>query len=186
MFKGLDETFSDTVTRESVDGCDSIVGLNLVVIKDGETVDVERTISVDDLPFTYHGYTFDETTAEGTHTADINVTSQSGECSGVIHLTLHVGTPTYVDDVFASKRSLTLTPNPVNVGDEITLGIDLTEAERTGATVAVYSTSGALVKSFSPGSADPITMQCYFSPGVYIIQLTCGTGEQYQGKIIVK
>ena len=186
VFKGLDETFSDTVTRQSVDGCDSIVGLNLVVIKDGETVDVERTISVDDLPFTYHGYTFDENTTEGTHTADINVTSQSGECSGVIHLTLHVGTPTYVDDVFAGRRSLTLTPNPVNVGDEITLGIDLTEAERTGATVAVYSTSGALVKSFAPGSADPITMQCYFSPGVYIIQLTCGTGEQYQGKIIVK
>lgn len=187
VFKGIKSNFSDTLTRKSVHGCDSLVGLNLVVIKDGETVEVTRSITLDDLPFDYHGHLFDANTAEGVHTADVPVKSQSGECAGTIHLTLYVNyEPMGNGTVDADSRIMTLTPNPVKAGEQITIDVDLTDAERNGAMVEVYNAAGVKTYSFETDGMNPITMSCNFAPGVYVVRLTDGTGKTYYGKVIVR
>ena len=91
----------------------------------------------------------------------------------------------YVPMTEADNREMYITPNPVKVGSEVTLDIDLTDEEREGMTVNVYNAAGALVKSMTPGAGD-IKVNCYFSPGIYVVRLTTGTGLNYQGKIIVQ
>lgn len=187
VFQNIKRDYEGTVTVKSKKyGCDSIVGRDIVFIKEGEVKNVERTISLEDLPYEYHGKVFDTSYKEGTYQADIDVKSQSGDCAGTIHLTLNIGEKTAVDNLYGDKRVMTIEPNPVKVGDMITIGLDLTEAEREDAVVNVYNAAGSLVKSFAPAKNGPIVMHCYFVPGVYVVRLIDGTGNVYYGKVIIE
>ena len=177
-------TYSNTV-QSPIAGCDSTVTLNLVQIVPDDVVEFTVTITENDLPFTFFTKTFDESYKPGSYTEDIEVEKEG--CSGTIRLTLIVeeGVKPYVPMTEADNREMYITPNPVKVGSEVTLDIDLTDEEREGMTVNVYNAAGALVKSMTPGAGD-IKVNCYFSPGIYVVRLTTGTGLNYQGKIIVQ
>lgn len=177
-------TYPKTVPSP-VGDCDSTVTLNLVEIVPDDIVEFETTIKETDLPFTFFTKTFDESYKPGSYTEDIEVEKEG--CRGTIRLTLIVeeGVKPYVPMTEADNREMYITPNPVKVGSEVTLDIDLTDEERDGMTVNVYNAAGALVKSMTPGAGD-IKVNCYFSPGIYVVRLTTGTGLNYQGKIIVQ
>ena len=98
---------------------------------------------------------------------------------------MHVGETVNINRV-SSGSALLITPNPVPVGGTVTFGVGLTASERSGATINVYNSTGALVRTEAVPEEGDITMPCYFSPGVYIARLTDSTGRTYQGKFIVR
>ena len=168
------------------DGCDSTVTLVLTVIE-SDTTYVNDTVTTDELPYEYLDLYYGEDTRPGTYRDTITAEAGAeGECSTVIVHTLTVEATTWWGGAETDVRGLVIAPNPVEVGGTVTLGIELTAAERDGATVCVYSAAGAMVKSVDVPEEGDITMTCWFSPGVYMVRLTTGTGEQYNGKIIVR
>ena len=179
---GYGETGSYPVRRESVDGCDSTVTLNLIVIDPYNPVKVERSISRDELPYTFYGETFDANTPDGATTR--TVTISNSRCSGTVELTLYVNVSDAVDNI-RHTGLLTLTPNPVNAGEEVTVHLSLNAAQRDGLTVQVFSGTGAMVQSFAPGTEE-IVIRGLYSSGVYIVRIIDGTGRTYQGKVIVR
>lgn len=188
IFKGLKQNFADTLTRKSVDQCDSIVGLELVVIPADGVVEIEKNITRDILPYTYFGHTFDTDTKDGTTVTDIPVKSQDAKCEGTIRLTLNVGEPTKPEDAVDNLRlnTLTFAPNPVASGSTVTISLDLSTDRRHGAILEVFNSVGALVETLIPPAIEPITLDCHYTSGIYIVRLTTTDGRVYQGKIIVK
>lgn len=184
VFKGLKSNFCDTLVRKSVDGCDSIVGLELVVISDEEFIEVEKNITREDLPYKYFGYTFDADTRDGTSVVDIPVKDSGDKCQGTVRLTLNVGEKTDVHIV--GFRELTLSPNPVSGGEVITLNVELSDTERQSAIVEVINSIGSIVEVSRPNIFSPIALRCDYSSGVYIVRLKLENGVVYQGKIIVR
>lgn len=188
VFKGLKQNFCDTLTRKSVDGCDSIVGLELVVIKGEEFIEIEKNITRDDLPYIYFGHTFDTDTKDGTTVTDIPVKADGDKCEGTIRLTLNVGENTKPEDAVENVRvhDMALTPNPVMSGATVILGVELAADERDGAVVEVFNAMGSLVETLTPSTVNPITINCNYTSGIYIVRLTTSGGKVYQGKIVVK
>lgn len=129
--------------------CDSLVGLELVVIGNEEVVETEKNITRADLPYTYFGYTFDEETKDGTTVQDIFVKSQSGICEGIIRLTLNVEKKTDPEDgiEYNILSDLKMTPNPVSKGSILTIEIEANGIEFSDVKVEVFNASGAKVKS---------------------------------------
>ena len=167
-------------------GCDSLVTLNLLVINPGETErEVTRNITVGQLPYNFYGDEYDENTAPGQYTGEVTVTSESGACSMTVKYTLNVGDIEPGTDNVTAPGELILTPNPVRVHETVMLHLDLTAAERDGLTVSVYGSTGALIKRFAPDS-EPIVIDGLDAAGVYMVRVTDGLGQVYQGKIIVR
>ena len=69
---------------------DSVRVLYLDVISEVE-VDVDTTICERDLPFVFHGYTYDESTEFGTHDYNLHLQSEGGCDSAYVHLHLTLG-----------------------------------------------------------------------------------------------
>ena len=182
-FIGMDETGTETITIESSNKCDSTLILNLIVLNPYSPVQVERSVTREQLPFEFYGLTFDENTADGVYTEKVTVTTPN--CSGEVELTLHVGETVNINRV-SSGSGMLITPNPVSVGGTVTFGVGLAASERSGATINVYNSTGALVRTEAVPEEGDITMACYFSPGVYIARLTDSAGRTYQGKFIVR
>ena len=166
-------------------GCDSLVTLNLIVIRDGETSrDVTRRITLDQLPYEFYGETFGTDTKPGTYERDVKVTSVSGSCSMNVHLTLEVEDETGIIPAREIKE-LALTPNPVRIHETVKVHIDLTPQRLAGLTVQVFNSTGALVQSLSP-ETEPIVINGLHTAGVYMVRVIDGLGDMYQGKIIVR
>ena len=185
VFKGIKTNFCDTLMRKSVDGCDSIVGLELVVIDGEEVIDVEKNITRNDLPYTYFGHTFDTNTKDGTSIVNIPIKAEGDKCSGMIRLTLNVGDATGDAVDVARIGLLNITPNPVHRGEKVRVALELSTADLYGTVVSVFDLTGAEVSRIVSPSK-PITIVCDFPSGVYVVRITLATGELYQGKIIVK
>ena len=83
---------------------DSVRVLYLDVISEIE-VDVDTTICERDLPFVFHGYTFDEATEFGTHDYNLHLESAGGCDSAYVHLHLTLGRE------YAQNEELTLCSN---------------------------------------------------------------------------
>ena len=161
-------------------------GLIVAPIDESDTTYVSDTVTTDELPYEYLDLYYGEDTRTGTYRDTVTAEAgDGGECRTVIVHTLTVESTTWWGSA-ESNRGLVIAPNPVEVGGTVTLGIELTAAERTGASVSVYSTAGAMVKSMAVPEDGDITMTCWFSPGVYMVRLTTGTGVQYHGKVIVR
>ncbi len=185
-FKDVFTPGEHTLPITTDDGCDSTVTLVLTVIE-SDTTYVSDTVTTDELPYEYLDLYYGEDTRPGTYRDTITAEAgDGGECRTVIVHTLTVEATTWWGGTEADGRGLVIAPNPVEVGGTVTLGIELTAAERTGASVSVYSTAGAMVKSMAVPEDGDITMTCWFSPGVYMVRLTTGTGVQYHGKVIVR
>lgn len=176
-----------TPNKTQVCGCDSLVTLNLLVIGEGETTrTVERTITVNQLPYTFFSEIFGADTKAGDYTKNgVVVTSESGKCSMTVDLILHVddGSGSSVDVVEVAE--LVLAPNPVRVGESIVVDIELTAAERNGLVVEVYNAAGAMVQRNIPDT-NIIVIAGIDVEGVYVVRVIDGRGIVYYGKLIVK
>lgn len=180
-----DQYHADKVSP--ITGCDSLVTLNLLVIKPGETTrTIERKITTAQLPYDFYGKVFDADTEEGRYTGRMTVTSESGECSIDIDYTIIVGEavePGYESAHYAG--GLILTPNPLKAGEELTVTVVLTDAERKGLVVDVFDATGMLVQRFTPDT-ESIVVTGFNTAGVYVIRLTDGNGGIHIGKVIVR
>ena len=157
--------------------CDSLLVLHLMVLDD-DTVYTEYKISEDELPFNYHGKTYDvgET---GVHVQTLEVTSQSGNCSAVLVATLTIG-----DNVgmgMTQGGTLSIVPTLINRGQSVRLsGAGATELE-----VAVFDMTGRLV-FHDESMAMPAELSAFEASGIYTVKAIDGNGQVMYGRVIVK
>lgn len=157
--------------------CDSLLVLHLTVLDD-DTVYTEYRIDEDELPFTYHGKTYNvgET---GAHVQTLEVTSQSGNCSAVLVATLIIG-----DNVgmgMTQGGTLNIVPTLINRGQSVRLsGSGTAELE-----VAVFDMTGRLV-FHDESMAMPAELQAFDASGIYTVKAIDGNGQVMYGRVIVK
>ena len=186
-FQGVTEegTYTNPLTS-TVGGCDSTVTITLIALG-GDTVRVTDSITTEELPYTIDGtdITYEAGTEPGTYTdtVEISVSTEAGECSDVLIHTL------VIDDVTAFNaaevKELILTPNPVRVHESVMVHLELTPEEREGLTVQVFSSTGSLMRQFTP-DGEPITIDGLDAAGVYMVRIVDGLGKVYTGKVIVR
>ncbi len=179
-FENLSTTGTYTKEYTSVDGCDSTITLNLVVIN-GETIYVSDTITTNDLPYEYMGLYYDIATPAGTYTETIEVVAEN--CKDVIVHTLVVEMADAVENVEA--MDLVLVPNPVKVNNTLYVEAEFTVNERKGMLVEVFNAVGQLVIEDTP-EVYPVAIKGLSERGVYIVRIITGEGNVYQGKVIVQ
>ena len=183
-FVGVATERPQTLELVSSEGCDSIVTLNLLMVEDGETRDVERTITTDQLPFEFYGEVFDEDTEEDVYHRTVTVSTPDG-CTATVNLTLTVGEP--VEDGIDGVRvhSLILSPNPIEPGGRVEVMLDLGFNDMKEIRVQVFSSTGAVLQDYTPGYGKLFISGLYTS-GVYMVRITDAKGNVYQGKIVVR
>lgn len=157
--------------------CDSLLVLHLTVLDD-DTVYTEYRIDEDELPFTYHGQTY-EVGETGVHVQTLEVTSQSGNCSAVLVATLTIG-----DNVgmgMTQGGTLSIVPTLINRGQSVRLsGAGATELE-----VAVFDMTGRLV-FHDESMAMPAELRVFDASGIYTVKAIDGNGQVMYGRVIVK
>lgn len=170
------EPYELTVTTDW-GACDSLLVLHLTELDD-DTVYTEYRIDEDELPFTYHGKTYNvgET---GAHVQTLEVTSQSGNCSAVLVATLIIG-----DNVgmgMTQGGTLNIVPTLINRGQSVRLsGSGTAELE-----VAVFDMTGRLV-FHDESMAMPAELQAFDASGIYTVKAIDGNGQVMYGRVIVK
>ena len=159
-------------------GADSIVTLTLGVF-DGETeFAIAETITKGE-SFLFAGK---ELTESGVYTDSL--VNQYG-CDSVIVLTLTVEETPIVGLENAELVELVLTPNPVQVGEELLINATFSAEELDGMVVEVFNSVGQCVYTSQPVVA-PIAITGLPQAGVYMVNITTASGNRYQGKVIVK
>jgi hypothetical protein len=166
------ETF---VTSE---GCDSIVTLHATVLPDLRQT-INATIFEGEQ---YNDNGFVGLTIGGTYT--LPLTSQDG-CDSTVTLVLKVIDPTEVALDNLKATDLTLVPNPVKVNNTLYINAEFTSEEAEGLVVEVFNAIGQLVYSENP-TLYPIAIEGLAHRGVYMVRITTGGGQIYQGKVIVE
>ena len=170
------EPYELTVTTDW-GACDSLLVLHLTELDD-DTVYTEYRIDEDELPFTYHGKTYN-VGKTGAHVQTLEVTSQSGNCSAVLVATLIIG-----DNVgmgMTQGGSLTIVPTLINRGQSVRLsGSGAAELE-----VAVFDMTGRLV-FHDESMAMPAELQAFDASGIYTVKAINGNGQVMYGRVIVK
>ncbi len=170
------EPYELTVTTDW-GACDSLLVLHLTELDD-DTVYTEYRIDEDELPFTYHGKTYN-VGKTGAHVQTLEVTSQSGNCSAVLVATLIIG-----DNVgmgMTQGGSLTIVPTLINRGQSVRLsGSGTAELE-----VAVFDMTGRLV-FHDESMAMPAELQAFDASGIYTVKAINGNGQVMYGRVIVK
>ena len=159
-------------------GADSIVTLTLDVY-DGETEFAIDTTITKGESFLFAGK---ELTESGVYTDSL--VNQYG-CDSVIVLTLTVEETPIVGLENAELVELVLTPNPVQVGEELLINATFSAEELDGMVVEVFNSVGQCVYTSQPVVA-PIAITGLPQAGVYMVNITTASGNRYQGKVIVK
>ena len=159
-------------------GADSIVTLTLGVF-DGETEFAIDTTITKGESFLFAG---EELTEAGVYTDSL--VNQYG-CDSVVVLTLTVEETPIVGIEDAELVELVLTPNPVQVGEELLINATFSAEELDGMVVEVFNSVGQCVYTSQPVVA-PIAITGLPQAGVYMVNITTASGNRYQGKVIVK
>ena len=102
-------------------------------------------------------------------------------CDSVLTLVLDVR----VGLDYAEEGMFALSPNPVHRGGDVRLDVTLSESERDGIVVEVFTSNGKLVSRFEP-KEQPMFVTMPEVDGLYMVRLTTGTGRVLYGKVIVK
>lgn len=160
-FHSLIDAGDYSATIASVDGCDSIISLHLVVANaDGNAEDYVRR---EDLPYIVNGQTLlSASTQEGTYEGDLVV-----DC-GTVHLTIHVGQGQGLNNLAAEQ--LRIAPNPVAVGQPIQILTDFTDYQLRNMRVEVYSAAGSLV--YRSGDNVSRTIPGLSTGGMHLVRVT--------------
>ena len=181
----FDQTITEsgvyTKKLRSVNGCDSTITLNLMVLE-GDTLFVEKTIVTNALPYSYTNYLYyDEMTAPGKYVDTIVV--EVDNCKGIIVHTLVVELADAID--YVNKKDLVLAPNPVNANSILFVEADFIEFDNQDVIVEVFNTIGQRVM-VDVSLTNPIQIEGLSEEGLYIVRIIVGKGKVYQGKVIVK
>lgn len=183
FFVGIPTAGDYTAKAKSAEGCDSTIVLHLIVLGGDTTYqDIEKFEN--ELPYTIEGtdITYPAGTKPGTYIDTIEIAV--GECSSILIHTLTVKpTETAVENVRVQR--LVIVPNPVEPGNTATVTLELDTYGIDDAVVYIYNTYGALVDSFEP-KYEPVTIECSYPSGVYLVRIVDASGREYQGKLIVQ
>ena len=176
-------TESGVYTKElrSVEGCDSSITLNLMVIG-GDTTYVEKTITTEDLPYAYMDYLYYDLATQPGKYVDTIVVEVDG-CKDIIIHTLIVELSDAID--YATNKDLVLVPNPVNANSVLFVEAEFTVEERRNMEVEVFNMVGQRVLVETSVSSS-IAIEGLNEEGLYIVRIIAGNGKIYQGKVIVK
>ena len=167
---------SDTVlyrTVQTLDGCDSIVQLNLDFVP---TVEIDTVVFIEDGD--YYDFGEKSLTKPGEYTETF-ITSLG--CDSIVHLTLEVGTSL---DVVCSLP-LVIAPNPVSGSQMAYVERQFTIEEQSGLRVEVVNSVGKVIYSDVP-TIYPIAIGNIDVSGIYYVRITTGTGQVYVGRLMVK
>ncbi len=179
-FNGLSKSDTYTLNLQSVDGCDSTIVLHLVVV-DGDTTYIEKTITIDELPYKYGSIHYDENTKPGVY-VDTIVVKKDGKEYVIIHtLTVEKGTAVEVVKDF----DLIMVPNPLRANSTLFINAEFTVEEREGLVVEVFNAVGQRIYLDTPAS-NPITVDGLNTTGVYVVRVITGNGKSYLDKVIVE
>ena len=166
-------------THESATGCDSTITLHLTVMPSYE-IDDEVVIQKSDLPYTYGDVVFDENTVSDTYRLEFNTTFG---CDSIINLTLVIEDENALFNPHGEYFSII--PNPVKLGEPISINYDFTAEEKDGLRVEIFNSAGVLVNRYDP-ELYPISLTDKVNaPGVYMIRVITGNNKVLYGRIIV-
>lgn len=172
-----------SVKNQSIFGCDSVTWLQLS-LTDVDTVKVDTTITVEDLPYFYENtsITYPRGTEPNTYVDTITVTGGGEQCDYVLIHTLVVRGGEGVDNVrFAD---LLIRPNVVRRGEVVYIDNDFTSSERAEMRIEMFDMVGHRMDIQVP-EAGAIMISDFPTAGVYTVRIS--TFEQtYIGRIIVK
>ncbi|MDR3327204.1 MAG: fibronectin type III domain-containing protein [Prevotellaceae bacterium] len=163
--------------------CDSVIELSLNVI-DAALIIKDISFCQSELPQTVGSRTFGRGYPEGYYYIADTLTSTTNGCDS-INSTLVYISAACTDNSVIEQRTFTIIPNPVLVGSYVILDAEFTAEEREGLRVEVITLNGSVIRDVRPKD-NPITLDGFTTPGVYVIQLTTGTGEVMYGKLIVQ
>ena len=166
----------------SVDGCDSTITLNLMVLN-GDTTEITKRITASDLPYENKelGLYYGVETKAGEYTDIIKYEAEN--CEEIIIHKLIVEVADAID--YVRTKDLILVPNPVNANSTLYVEADFTANERKDMLVEVFNTIGQRVYA-ETFEVDPIAINGLTERGVYVVRIITGEGTIYQGKVIVK
>ena len=170
------EIVADTIlyrTIPTIEGCDSIVQLNLDFIK---TAVVDTVVTISDGDFYDFGEVSLNTAGQYTETF-----ATSLGCDSVVNLTLIVETG--VDNIYALP--MIIAPNPISGGQTAFINHQFTIEEQHGLRLEVINSLGQLVLSDTP-TIYPLSISDISVSGLYYIRITTGTGDRYIGKLVVE
>lgn len=165
---------------QSIDGCDSTVILNLQYYS-MDTTTVERTITTEELPFTFEGITYDESTQPGVYTDTVNIKGEG--CDAVVILTLTVNPSTGLEYVTGS--ALTFAPSYIHRNESVSVMGKFTNAQMEGIIINVYDMTGRCISTLMP-KLQPLTISHFPVEGVYSVQILTGDGQTFTGRVIVR
>lgn len=163
-------------------GCDSIFVLDLMIFE-GDTTDIVDTITTDELPYMYKGVELISFGTDPQHIEKVVPMEIEGEeCMAYLDVDILL-LPTETGIEYSKANSLSVTPNPVKQGETISIGAlsDITAGKKY--TAVIYDAAGAVVRELC-GTQTPLTVECNFAPGVYIVCIT-SNDEFYRSKFIV-
>ena len=159
-------------------GADSIVTLTLGVYEGETEFAIDTTITKGE------SYEFGGEFLTETGIYKDTLVNQYG-CDSVVVLTLTVEDTPIVGLENAELVELVLTPNPVQIGEELLINATFSAEELEGMVVEVFNSVGQCVYTSQPVVA-PITITGLPQAGVYMVNITTASGNRYQGKVIVK
>jgi hypothetical protein len=159
-------------------GADSIVTLTLGIFEGETEFAISETIKQGE-SFLFGGKNLTES---GVYTDSL--VNQYG-CDSVVVLTLTVEPTSDVALENTELVELVLTPNPVQVGEELLINATFSAEELDGMVVEVFNSVGQCVYTSQP-VVDPIAITGLPQAGVYMVNITTASGNRYQGKVIVK
>ena len=169
-WRGLSREGDYPISQDNVFGCDSTTILHLMVAQPNGVI--YDTITIDQLPYVLDG---EELLGAGTEPGTYEKPITIDNVSFVLSIT--VDNATAIDNIFTN--ALTITPNPVSVGEAVRVLGQFSNAE-----VEVITATGAVAykQQFTTGQ---ITVPGIPVAGVYLVRLTDSKGV-YHAKLVVK
>ena len=159
-------------------GADSIVTLTLGVFEGETEFALAKTIKKGE-SFIFGGKTLTES---GVYIDSL--VNQYG-CDSIVVLTLSIEDSPIVGFESTELLELVLTPNPVQIGEELLINATFSAEELEGMIVEVFNAVGQCVYTSQP-VVTPIAITGLPQAGVYMVNITTTSGNRYQGKVIVK
>lgn len=170
----FNESGSYSLNGMNAQGCDSIVTLNLTVSAPVETK-VEVSI--------YEGESYtDENTGRTYETAGVySDTLQTAEgCDSIYTLYLTVQQPEALKNV--SENMVDIFPTYISRGESVTVRGNLGK----NATIEVFDAVGKLVTTIMPKDNEVVTIDEFYTSGIYTIHVTDANGRNGVGRVLVK
>lgn len=172
-----------SVLNQSVFGCDSTTWL-LLTLADADTVVVDTTITVEELPYFYENtsITYPRGTEPGKYVDTITVAGADEHCDYVLIHSLTIRGGDAVDNV--GYHTLQIRPNAVRRDETVYIDNSFTASERAEMTIEMFDMVGHRMEVSVPESG-AITISDFPGAGVYTVRISTGK-QTYIGRIVVK